>query len=137
MQHGNAASNGHQACRDGCGHGLAVEKQEAAHDEADDDGRREHNGGVDRQQRASDGGPVLGGPGGSGRVGMGECGCGSRAIGSLLRGGGTETADTCGGVASVTRTGHADAEADTEFDEGRQPGSKPGAGMVRAFSAPH
>lgn len=40
-----------------------------------------------------------------------------------------------GGVASVTRTGHADA--DTESDEGRQPGSKPGAGMVRAFSAPH
>lgn len=116
-------------------HGLVVEEHEAAHDEADDDGRQEHNGDVDRQQRASDGIPALGGPGGSGRAGMGECGCGSRAIGSLLRGGGTETADTYGGVASVTRTGHADA--DTESDEGLQPGSKPGAGMVRAFSAPH
>jgi hypothetical protein len=44
---------------------------------------------------ASDGIPALGEPGGSGRADAGECGCGSRAIGSLLEGGGAVPADTC------------------------------------------
>jgi hypothetical protein len=54
---------------------------------------------TDSSGGASDGKPVLGGPGGSGRAGTGNCG--SRDIGSLLRGGGTGTADTCGGVVRV------------------------------------